>query len=615
MTRISSRSRAAGAAALVLVLSLGTFCTLAALGTAGPAGAATGRDLALLVTDTRGAPLYGATVDLGDPTVPAHHSGRARLVDVAAGSVTVDHPRHPSRVVAWSGGGLRLRVPLGAPVLRAIHVTGTLPGTSHWDELLALADRTAVNAFMLDMKDESGRVFPHTSSPWATSTGAAVGQWDFTTVVEDLHARDLSVITRIVTFQDPIVGTALPHMAVQTSPGVPFSRRGLTFLDPTDSEARAYALSLATEACAAGVDEVQFDYVRFPDGSPTDAIYDGPSDETARIATIAGFLTEARETLPAGCTVAADIFGFITSIPGDGGIGQQLEELAEVADVLSPMAYPNHWGTGWFGYSSPADHPGRVVDASMSDALLRVGGHTTLRPWLQDFGGYGPDEVRAQIDAADALGLGWMVWNAGSVFTEAGFPTESELRTPSVLPDPVEEDLPSSGYWDVADGTTFSADVAWLGVTGITTGCNPPWRDDFCPKRTITRAEAATMLVRALSLPASSNDRFTDDDGTTHEHAINSLAAAGITRGCGPSAFCPDRPLSRAEMAALLARALDLPSVVGDTFSDDDGLTLEPDIERIAAMGITRGCAAHHFCPNDPVPRDQVAAFLHRALG
>ncbi len=238
----------------------------------------------------------------------------------------------------------------------------------------------------------------------------------------------------------------------------------------------------------------------------------------------------------------------------------------------------------------------------------------TIRPWLQDFGGYGPDEVRAQIEAADALGLGWMVWNAGSVFTEAGFPTEAEMRTPSSVPDAVEEFLPSSGYWDVPDGTTYAGDVAWLGANGITNGCNPPWRDDFCPNRTLTRAEAATMLVRALGLPPSPVDRFSDDDGTSHEEAINSLAAAGITRGCAAESFCPHQPLNRAQMAALIARALDLPPAPGNTFVDDDGLLLEPDIERIAAAGITRGCATDRVCPNDPVPREQVAAFFHRAL-
>ncbi len=603
-----SHRSAAMALVVAVAISLAAALTPAA-GAAGP------RDLDVLVTDSRGIPLFEATIILGPQTVSTDHYGRARLTGVVAGSITVDHPRTPLSVVEWSGAGERLRVAIGAPVLRAIHVAGTLPGTARWAELLAFADRTALNAVMLDMKDESGRVFPHTSSPWALAAGANSDRWDFADVVTQLHARDLSVITRIVTFQDPIVGNALPHMAVQTSPGVPFTRRGLTFLDPTDLEARAYAIDLATEACRAGVDEVQFDYVRYPDGAGDGLLFDAGDDEASRVDNIVSFLEDARAALLPQCAIAADIFGFITSVPTDGGIGQQLEALAKVTEVLSPMAYPHHWSTGWFGYSIPADHPGGVIDASMRDAISRVGGSTTIRPWLQDFGGYGPLEVRAQIDAADALGLGWMVWNAGSVFTQTGFPTDAEVSTPAVLPPALEEFLPSSRFWDVADATTFSADVEWLGAHGITRGCNPPWRDDFCPRRTVTRAEAASLLVRALELPASAIDRFSDDDGSTHEKAIDALAATGITRGCSPTGFCPERSLSRAEMAALVARALALPAASGDTFIDDDASTHEADIERIAAAGITRGCGVSRFCPDQAVTREQAAAFFHRALG
>ena len=68
-------------------------------------------------------------------------------------------------------------------------------------------------------------------------------------------------------------------------------------------------------------------------------------------------------------------------------------------------------------------------------------------------------------------------------------------------------------------------------------------------------------------------------------------------------------------MASLLARALHLPDAAGDTFRDDDGSSHEADIERIAAAGITRGCGPQRFCPLDPATRGQMAAFLHRAQG
>ena len=578
-----------------------------------------GSTLSVMVTSGNGlAPLNGATVSIGGRAATTDNYGRAALAGVAPGTVSITHPRFEPRAVEWSGAGDRLRVALGSPLVRAIHVSGSLPGTSRWNQLLALADSTAVNAFMLDMKDESGRVFPTTSSSWAAAAGAELGWWDMASVVDGLHDRGLSVIVRVVAFQDPVAGRAIPSIAAyNTAAGGPLTRSGQVFLDPTDAGAREYALQLAAEACAAGADEVQFDYVRFPDGSKAGIRFDGGSgtSETVRTEAIRSFLAEARARMPDGCRVAADIFGFTTSIPGDGGIGQQIEVLAAEADVLSPMVYPNHWGRGWFGFSVPANHPGPVVTASMTDARDRVGSMTTLRPWLQDFGGYGPAQIRAQIHAADDLGMGWMMWNAGSVYTAGSIPTDAQLSSPANPPAPVYETLPVSGFWDVPDGARFVDDIAWLAAEGITRGCNPPWRDDFCPDRTLTRAEAAAMLSRALDLPPGPVDAFTDDEGSSLEADINALAAAGITRGCSPSMFCPHRRLTRAEMAAFTARALALPFVEGDPFTDDDGHRHERDIERLAAVGITRGCSPTTFCPDQSIPREQAAAFLHRALG
>ena len=204
----------------------------------------------------------------------------------------------------------------------------------------------------------------------------------------------------------------------------PFTRRGLTFLDPTDPGARQYVRELAVEACTAGVDEVQFDYIRFPDGFPDGfenvVEFDGPSNEAGRIEAITSFLAGVSTAVGESCAVAVNIFGVTTITEHDGGIGQQLEELALVVDVLSPMVYPIQWSSGWFGFETPSDHPGPVVHASASSAIGRVGGMgVAIRPWLQDFGDYGPADVRAQIEAAESLGLGWMLWNAESIFTTA----------------------------------------------------------------------------------------------------------------------------------------------------------------------------------------------------
>jgi hypothetical protein len=178
--------------------------------------------------------------------------------------------------------------------------------------------------------------------------------------------------------------------------------------------------------------------------------------------------------------------------------------------------------------------------------------------------------------------------------------------------------LPPGGTFTDDDGSVHEGGIEAIAAAGITVGCNPPFNDEFCPDRDISRAEMATMISRALDLDATSTDHFDDDDGHTLEGGINRVAEAGITEGCDPDAreFCPDRTLTRAEAATFIARALGLPSSDEDHFTDDDGHILEGGINRIADAGITEGCnppANDEFCPDSNVTRGQMAAFMVRA--
>jgi hypothetical protein len=171
------------------------------------------------------------------------------------------------------------------------------------------------------------------------------------------------------------------------------------------------------------------------------------------------------------------------------------------------------------------------------------------------------------------------------------------------------------------EGSVFEADIVWLADAGITQGCNPPTNDRFCPDAGVTRGQMAAFLGRALSLPtASAGDRFVDDNDSVFESEIEALAAAGITQGCNPPTndrFCPDRQLTRAEMATFLVRAFDYEAASGDRFTDQDGSIFESNIEALAEAGVTKGCnppANTLFCPNSVVTRAEMAAFLHRAL-
>jgi hypothetical protein len=160
-------------------------------------------------------------------------------------------------------------------------------------------------------------------------------------------------------------------------------------------------------------------------------------------------------------------------------------------------------------------------------------------------------------------------------------------------------------------GSPFLTDILWMADQGITQGCAV---DRFCPNAPVTRAQMATFLDRALSFKATSSDFFTDDKGSVHEAAINRMAAAGVTLGCGTNQYCPDNSITRAQMASFLSRALGLPATGTDYFSDDGSSPHQSNINRIAEAGVTLGCATGLYCPQQLVTRGQMAAFLHRAL-
>lgn len=166
-------------------------------------------------------------------------------------------------------------------------------------------------------------------------------------------------------------------------------------------------------------------------------------------------------------------------------------------------------------------------------------------------------------------------------------------------------------YFNDLHNTSFRNDILWMYEEGITKGCAPA---RFCPDAAVARDQMASFLSRALNLPSTPTDFFTDDETNSHETNINRMAAAGITAGCAPGLYCPTAVVKRDQMASFLARAFELPATGTDYFTDDEGNTHEANINRLRASGITTGCSAVLYCPAASVTRGQMAAFLHRAL-
>lgn len=166
-------------------------------------------------------------------------------------------------------------------------------------------------------------------------------------------------------------------------------------------------------------------------------------------------------------------------------------------------------------------------------------------------------------------------------------------------------------FWD-DDSSVHEADIERLAHSRITRGCDS---GKFCPESAVTRGQMAAFIQRAMGLPDGTGNHYADDDASIFEGAIEALAQRGIVEPCGPSRYCPDAPMTREHMAVFLVRALDLPASAVDGFTDDDRSAWEAEIQALSAADITRGCGEARYCPDSSVTRAQMSTFLVRAFG
>lgn len=170
----------------------------------------------------------------------------------------------------------------------------------------------------------------------------------------------------------------------------------------------------------------------------------------------------------------------------------------------------------------------------------------------------------------------------------------------------------SSGFGDVEDEVEGAA-IDALADAEIIQGCEP---ERFCPREPLSRAQMATILAGALDLPDVGASGFTDIAGNVHRDGIDRLAGAGITSGCTTSEFCPEELITRGQLASLLAHGFD-PPPTDEVFFDDGGDVHASAIDRLAARGVVTSCpdSLVTFCPHEPVLRGQAALFVARATG
>ena len=218
-------------------------------------------------------------------------------------------------------------------------------------------------------------------------------------------------------YQDPLFAKVFPDDAVlDTRLNKPYSQNGQYFLDQSSLKVQEYIVNIALESCRLGFDEIQYDYIRYPDSNSKYMKFDTENNFENRTMNINSFLSKSRKLLhEEGCLLSADTFGFILTDKQDGGIGQNLETIVQNVDFISPMVYPSHYSTGSFGFLNPNKYPYEVITAALTDALDRGVDKNKIRPFLQGFWPSNED-IRNNIKAASDLGMDWLIWNILSVY-------------------------------------------------------------------------------------------------------------------------------------------------------------------------------------------------------
>lgn len=332
----------------------------------------------------------------------------------------VDHPLEPLV-------DMRAFRDLSYVPVKGIYVSSYWAGNPELlQKMIDIADATEVNAFVVDVKDEYGKVVYNCDVPMAKSLGLVEQRIaDIDGLVATLRKHDITPIARVVCFQDPGMAKAQPEWGIQSSKGGLWKNvKGFSYTDPYNHEVWDYLVQVAEDAAKHGFREIQFDYVRFPADGPVAEMVLPDAKGTSRSDAISGFLAYARERLePLGVWVSADIFGFATKVKTDPGTGQVLERIAQNVDVVCPMVYPSLYDAGWYNLDSPNASPFELVSAALKDATPRMAGTGAMvRPWLQAYswGGvvYGSEAVQAQIKAAEEQGYTeWMLWDASMKYT------------------------------------------------------------------------------------------------------------------------------------------------------------------------------------------------------
>lgn len=406
--------------------------------------------LALLVGAEPAYPLYHAGADaFRVPRIQAIDTEWLRHFGRKAGAIDVQ--THPEKFNVFVGNGdiknnpradnfpIKLSVDFFMPFLqrliakktgpfKGIYLTAYTAGSKSVEKMLEKFKASGGNLLVVDFKEVDGHLYYPTAIELNRKLGGnnRILFADPKKFVDFAHQQGFYVVARIVCFKDKLMAGKKPEWAIHDFKGRIWQNpAGQSWLDPSLQEAQDYILSVAKEAAGFGVDEIQFDYVRFPtEGAVKLARYNFDQTKIEHFEIIRNFLKKARETPElTGVSLGIDVYGIVAWHNEYDAVytGQKIGELAKYVDVIYPMIYPSHFGPGFGGHKNPADEPYFFVKESLRlfQDLLVENDNVELRPWLQGFtyrvSRFGPDYIKKQIEAVYDSGLdSYAVWNAGN---------------------------------------------------------------------------------------------------------------------------------------------------------------------------------------------------------
>jgi hypothetical protein len=329
------------------------------------------------------------------------------------------------------------------PVLRGLYLNRfAAQSPRKMRHLLAVADSTEINAFVIDMKDEFGLNYRSAKAEYRRNAGADKGMvGNVKALIDSVKAHGVVPIARIVAFKDPVAAQVNPAWTIRREDSSIWQdKEGLAWVNAHDRAVWEYNIGVAEELVGLGFEEIQWDYIRFPEPYRSLPRQVFPGATMSKPDALAAFLKLARERLnKLGVRSTADVFGLVTTVRGPLEVGQWWEKLSPVTDVLLPMVYPSHYPRGAFGIAHPNSEPYNVLKIALDTARVRdeklgIKRAEHVRPWIQAFTlgapKYGPEQISAQKKAIyDAGYKGWVLWSPGSLYDPfiPAFEKEKEL--------------------------------------------------------------------------------------------------------------------------------------------------------------------------------------------